>query len=333
MPFSSDIVGHDKPLAALRRALSQDRLHHAYLFIGPEGVGKKTVALSLAKAVHCQEMERDFCGRCDHCLRIANHNHPDVRLIGPLPGKKEISIEQVRALERELNYRAFSNGKKIAIVDPARLMNFSAQNALLKTLEEPPAGSVLIMISTSAGGLLPTLLSRCLRLSFAPLPASAVVEGLISRQGLRLEQAQLLAASSMGSLGKAFDADTAQRARDREAWVEGLAFLAKDDRMGWTTLADELSKDREQALKFLDWLAGWYRDLLIYRVMESTEEICNLDRIDILETQAASSTLEKILFLRYQSLLATARIRRNVNRRMALENLFINIAEIAELPK
>jgi DNA polymerase-3 subunit delta' len=327
MPFSSDIVGHDKPLATLRRALAQDRLHHAYLFIGPEGVGKKTVALSLAKAVHCREIGRDFCGRCDSCVRIENHNHPDVRLVGPLPGKKEIAIEQVRALERELNYRAFSNGKKIAVVDPAPLMNSSAQNALLKTLEEPPAGAVLIMISTSAGGLLPTLLSRCLRLSFAPLPASAVVARLISRQGLKPEQARLLAASSMGSLGKALDPDTAQRARDREGWVEGLAALAKDDRMGWTTLADELSKDREQALKFLDWLTGWYRDLLIYRVTENAEEICNLDRIDDLKAQAASSTLEKILFLRYRALLTAARIRRNVNRRMALENLFINIAE------
>jgi len=328
MPFDSNIVGHGKQLATLRQALEHDRLHHAYVFIGPEGIGKKTVALSLAKAVHCQEMERDFCGRCDHCFRIENHNHPDVRMVGPLPGKKEISIEQVRALEKELNYRAFSNGKKIAIIDPAAVMNFSAQNALLKTLEEPPAGAVLIMISTSAGGLLPTLLSRCLRLSFAPLPASAVVECLISRQGLRPERAQLLAASSMGSLGKALDPDTAQRASDREAWVKGLAVLAKDDRMGWTTLADELSKDREQALKFLDWLAGWYRDILIYRVTENTDEICNLDRIDGLKAQAAGSTLEKILFLRSRALLTAARIRRNVNRRMALENLFINIAEL-----
>jgi len=328
MPFDTNIVGHCKQLATLRQALEHDRLHHAYVFIGPEGVGKKTVALSLAKAVHCREMARDFCGRCVSCAGIENHNHPDVRLVGPLPGKKEISIEQIRALERELNYRAFSNGKKIVVIDPAPLMNFSAQNALLKTLEEPPAGSILIMISTSAGGLLPTLLSRCLRLSFAPLPASTVVESLISRQGLQPEQAQLLAASSMGSLGKALEPDTEQLAREREAWVEGLAVLTKDDRIGWTTLADELSKDRERALKFLDWLAGWYRDLLIYRVTENTAEICSLDRIDSLKAQAAGSTPERILFLRSRALLTAARIRRNVNRRMALESLFTHVAEL-----
>jgi len=330
MPFDSNIVGHHKQVATLKQAMEQDRLHHAYVFIGPEGVGKKTVALSVAKAVHCRDMTRDFCGRCASCAGIENHNHPDVRLVGPLPGKKEIGIEQVRTLERELNYRAFSNGKKIAIIDPAPLMNFSAQNALLKTLEEPPEGSVLILISHSAGGLLPTLLSRCLRLSFAPLHASAVVEYLISRRDLEPGQAKLLAASSMGSLGKALDPDTEQLAREREGWVAGLAALAKDDRRGWTTLADDLSKDRERTLRFLDWLAGWYRDILIYRAGENVQEICNLDAMEGLKSQAESSPLEKIHLLRSRALLTAARIRRNVNRRMALENLFIHIADLPQ---
>jgi len=328
MSFSSDIRGHVKQLATLKQALEQNRLHHAYVFIGPEGVGKKTLALSLAKSVHCLEMERDFCGRCASCVGIENQNYPDVRLVGPLRGKKDISIEQVRALEKELNYRAFTSRKKIAIIDPAPLMNFSAQSALLKTLEEPPAGSVLIMISTSSGGLLSTLLSRCLRLSFAPLPSSAVVDYLISRKGLKPEQAELLAAISMGSLGKALDSDLEELAQEREAWVEGVAALTQDDRMGWTILADDLSQDRERALKFLDWLAGWYRDILIYLATENRQEICNRDLIDGLKTQAAGSTLEQILFLRSRVLLTAARIRRNVNRRLALENLFANIAEL-----
>jgi DNA polymerase-3 subunit delta' len=326
MPFESDLIGHDKPLAALRQALEQDRLHHAYVFIGPEGVGKKTLALFLAKAIHCLEMERDFCGRCASCAGIDSHNHPDVRQVGPLPGKKDISIEQIRGLERELNYRAFSSRKKIAIIDPAPLMNFSAQNALLKTLEEPPAGAVLILISTSAGGLLPTLLSRCLRLSFGPLRASAIVDCLVSRQGLKPDQAELLAAVSMGSLGKAVDPDMEYLAREREGWAEGIAALTNMARAEWTVLAEELSKDREQALRFLDWLAGWYRDILIYRATESIGEICNVDRIDGLKVQAARAALEQIIFLRSRALLTAARIRRNVNRRMALENLFIDIA-------
>ena len=325
MPFS-DIVGHGKQLATLRRGLAHDRLHHAYVFLGSEGVGKRTVALSLAKAVQCLEMANDFCGSCVNCVSIENRNHPDVRLIGPLPGKKDISIEQVRGLERELNYRAFSSGKKIAIIDPAPLMNFSAQNALLKTLEEPPAGSILILISISAGGLLPTLLSRCLRLSFAPLTASTVADHLVSGRALKREQAELLAALSFGSLGRALSPDLGELARRRGVWVEGIASLGKRNRRGWTTLAEELSKDREEALRFLEWLDGWYRDILIYGATESVQEICNLDLIESLKTQAASCSVERTLFLRSQALITAARIRRNVNRRMALDDLLAHAA-------
>ncbi|HEY2989763.1 MAG TPA: DNA polymerase III subunit delta' [Candidatus Binatia bacterium] len=328
MPFSSDIVGHGKQLATLTQALQQDRLHHAYVFHGPEGVGKRTVALSLAKAVHCRELPHDFCGRCVNCVKIENRNHPDVRWVGPLPKKKDIGIEQVRALEKELNYRAFSNGTKIAVIDPAPLMNFPAQNALLKTLEEPPQNSLLILIATSAGGLLPTLLSRCLRLSFAPLPGIAVVDHLVARKGLTPERAGLLAAVSLGSLGAALNPDTEELARDRAAWVDGITALAERDSSEWATFAQELSEDRGQALKFLEWLAGWYRDILIYRTTENVQDLCNVDLIESLKAQAARHTPDQVLFLRGLALTAAARIRRNVNRRMALENLFINIAEL-----
>jgi DNA polymerase III subunit delta' len=165
----AEIIGHQGQIEILRAALAKNRLHHAYLFAGPEGVGKRTLALALAKAVHCTEMGSDSCGQCVNCARIRDGNHPDVRLIEPLMGKKEISIQQIREIERQLNFRSFSGGKKIAILDPATLMNLSAQNALLKTLEEPPQDSLLILIAPTAGGLLPTLRSRCLSLSFGPL--------------------------------------------------------------------------------------------------------------------------------------------------------------------
>ena len=325
MPFS-DIVGHGKQLATLRRALESDRLHHAYIFLGPEGVGKKSVALSLAKAVYCRELKHDFCGCCASCVRIEKRNHPDVRVVGLLKDKKDISIEQVRLLERELSYRAFSGGKKIAIIDPALLMNFSAQNALLKTLEEPPRNSILFLISTSAGGLLSTLLSRCLRLSFAPLPARAVAECLISLRGLKPEEAGLLAAVSLGSLGRALSRDPEEAARKRKQWAERMVSLADRDSREWATLAEELSKDREEALGFLEWLEWWYRDMLIYGVTESDRELCNLDLIEILKRQAESHSLERALFLCSLAGLTAARIRRNVNRRMALENLFADVA-------
>ena len=179
----ADLIGHAKPLESIRAALANGRLHHAYLFVGPEGVGKHTIARALAQAVHCSELTGDYCGRCVNCASIIDGNHPDVRSVQPLPGKKEISIQQVRELERELRFRSFTGKRKIAIVDPADLMNVAAQNALLKTLEEPPDHSLIVLITPNGGGLLPTLRSRCLRLAFAPLARAEVAEVFAGEAG------------------------------------------------------------------------------------------------------------------------------------------------------
>jgi DNA polymerase-3 subunit delta' len=325
MPFS-DIIGHEKQLASLRWALEEDRLHHAYLFLGPEGVGKRTLALSLAKAIQCLERPHDFCGECANCVRTQNGNHPDVHGVAPLAEKREITIQQVRELEKDLSFRAFSGRKKIAIVDPAHLMNFYAQNALLKTLEEPPRDSLLILISTSVGGLLPTVLSRCLRLSFAHLPSEDVVDFLVSRKAMKREQAVLLAAMTMGSLGKALSSDMEDLVQKRKAWVEEIVALSQRDCKGWMALAERLAGDREESLKFLDWVGGWFRDILIYRVAGTGQVFSNIDMTRNITEQANTYSLEKIFFLLSEVSRTSARIRRNVNRRMALENFLMKVS-------
>jgi DNA polymerase-3 subunit delta' len=321
----SDILGHNKQLEILKRSLEKDRLHHAYLFLGPEGVGKKTTAFSLAMAVQCLESAHDSCGGCNHCVRVQTGNHPDVRLVEPVAGKKEISIQQVRDLEKELSFRPFFGQKKIAILDPASLMNFSSQNAILKTLEEPPGDSLLILISTSTGELLPTLLSRCLHLSFAPLPVELVANYLISKKGLKQEEAESLAALTMGSLGKALTTDAAETMETRKKWAERLCALGQSNYREAVAVAEELSGAREESLKFLEWAQGWYRDVLIYRVTGSSQGICNLDMMKKIERQSAVLSSDRILSLLSEAGRAVAKIQRNVNRRMALENLFVDI--------
>jgi len=327
MPFA-DIVGHERQLASLRLALETGRLHHAYLLTGPEGVGKKTVALALAKAVQCGESKHDFCGRCANCVKIDNRNHPDVRVVSLLPKKNEISIEQVRVLEKELNYRPFSGGKKVAIIDPAPLMNPAAQNALLKTLEEPPAGSLLILIAASAGGLLPTLRSRCLSLSFAPLPARVVADYLISRQAMAAEEAALVAAASLGSLGRARSSDLAELAEKRIAWVAAIGNLAPGGYGARAALAEGLGKEREDAFEFLEWLRSWCRDLLILHATGSERDICNLDAAETIRRQSQNARVEGLLALWASMAVTEGRIRRNVNRRLALEDLLAQVAGV-----
>jgi DNA polymerase-3 subunit delta' len=314
-----DIIGQEKSLAVLRAALANNRLHHAYLFTGPEGVGKRTTAIMLAMALHCAERQGDACGHCIECARIRARNHPDVREIEPLPGKKEITIQQIRDMEKELQYRSFSGGRKVAVVDPAALLNQASQNALLKTLEEPPQNSVLVLISPSAGALLPTLRSRCLRLSFGPIPRQLLAEFLSSRRGCTCDEAQLLAALSMGSLGIGLAMNGKEFREDVREWGRELAALSSGDYRGAIEMAEALSSSREEALEFLRWVQSWYRDLLVRRVGQ--EDVVNLDLMPELERKAAEGALERILSSATYAGEAAVKIQRNLNRRMVLEQL------------
>ena len=321
----SEIIGQQRSLEIVRSALGNGRLHHAYLFVGPEGVGKRTVAIALAKALHCEEAAKDFCGGCAACARIQNGNHPDVRVVEILAGKKEISIQQVREVERDLNFRSFSGKRKIAIIDPATSMNLSAQNALLKTLEEPPQDSLLILIAANAGGLLPTLRSRCLRLPFGPLTRDAVAEFLITNKGIEKEEARFLAAVSMGSLGAALRLDKEEFLERRRSWAEKVSSLTSGNYRAASEAAEAIASNKEEALQFLEWAETWYRDLLIHTVTENSAETVNVDMLAQIQSQSANGEVERLLSTFAQTARAAGRIQRNLNRRMVLESLFFNV--------
>ena len=323
----AQIVGHSKQLETLRLALAHGRLHHAYLFVGAAGLGKKTIGLSLAKAIHCSVASGDFCGECADCARIQDGNHPDVRLIEPLAGKKEISIQQIRELEKELNLRSFSGNKKIVILDPATLMNLSAQNALLKTLEEPPNDSLLILIAASVGELLPTLRSRCLRVSFAPLAREQVAAFLVSEKKVSVEEAKLLAAMSRGSLEAVAALDSQELLARRHRWIVLLLRVSSGDYRTAAETAEALAGNKEESLRFLDWAESWYRDLLVYTVTQNQQDMVNVDMLPQIEQLAAAVELEHLLAQIAEAKRAVVAIQRNLNRRMVLENLLLNAGE------
>ena len=320
-----NIIGQQKQLTILRSALANGRLHHAYLFLGPEGVGKHLAAVGLAKALHCDELKNDFCGGCVNCRRIADGNHPDVRVIEALSGKKEISIQQIRELERELNYRSFTGMRKIAIIDPATLLNLSSQNALLKTLEEPPQDCLIVLIAPNEGGLLPTLRSRCLRLSFAPLMREEIAGFLQSHHGMKGADAEFIAALSMGSIGAALALDKAELSEKRKIWTGMLGALKTRDYQGAMVAAEALAANREEALNFLKWAESWYRDLLIYSVANDSDDLVNLDMRRQIEEQSSHQGIEQALRALAQTAGAAARIQRNLNRRMVLEKFLFGV--------
>jgi DNA polymerase-3 subunit delta' len=321
----AEIIGHQRPLETLRLGLANERLHHAYLFVGPEGSGKRTVALALAKAIHCRETKNDFCDRCPDCARIQAGNHPDVRLVQTLEDKKEISIKQVREIEKELNFRSFSGKRKIAIIDPATLLNTSSQNALLKTLEEPPRNSMIVLIAPNAGALLPTLRSRCLRVSFGPLARDEVARYLTSKEGINQDDANLRAALSMGSLGAAIKFDKDELLEKRRSWAAWLLSLSAGDYRGAIAAAEAIASDKEECLGFLEWAETWYRDLLVHAATEDSEEVVNVDMLTEIGSQSAKGNFEQMLASFAQTARAAGRIQRNLNRRMVIERFLFGV--------
>jgi DNA polymerase-3 subunit delta' len=322
----SEIIGHEKQSENLRLSLLNGRLHHAYLFIGPDGIGKRTLGLAMAQAIHCSELENDFCGGCGACRAIQAGNHADVRIVEPISNKKDISIQQVRELEKTLSLRSFSGRQKVAIIDPATLMNWAAQNALLKTLEEPPQGCVLILIAANIGGLLPTVRSRAFALSFGPLPRQLIVDFLI-RKGKTREQAEFLAALAMGSLGTVSKIDKEKMIEKRLEWMKTLVSLRAGDYRAALNAAEALAGNREETLKFLEWAGLWYRDLLSFRIAHTPNQVVNIDMLAQIEEQSVAMEEDDLFSLLSKTDEASQLIQRNLNRRMVLEDLLLRAVE------
>jgi len=218
----SEILGQKHVLAMLGEAQASDRLHHALLFVGPEGVGKHTTALSLAARLLCTEPKRgEACGQCAACHQVAAGTHPDLHQQGLLPldekGKEfrsEMLIAQSHEIQRFLGGRALGGGRKIALVENADKLNLEAQNALLKTLEEPPRNSLIILVCHNASRLELTVRSRCQRVAFAPLDRATVETILRERLGRSEADAQLIAAYSQGSVAFAADVESLREAHE-----------------------------------------------------------------------------------------------------------------------
>jgi len=227
MPFR-DVVGHDRLVALLAQSIRDNRLPPSLIFAGPSGVGKRLTAIAVAQAFNClhpspeakslrsrqrakeaasrvgsgpHPVSEDACGTCAACTRVARGVHPDVILIEP--GESgSIKTEQVRDCIDQAAYRPFEGRRRVVIIDQADALVASAQNALLKTLEEPPSASTFVLVTARPDALLPTVRSRCPRLTFRPLDVQLVVQGLMTR-GLSERDARTLAASAEGSLGRA----------------------------------------------------------------------------------------------------------------------------------
>lgn len=254
----SDIVGHKRCVGILKRALATGRLAHAYLFVGPDGVGKRTVAWEMAKAIQCETQGEDACEGCRACGKVRAAVHPDVVMVEP--DGRQILVGQIRALQQQMMYRPLEGPKRVVIIDQAHDLNAQAANALLKILEEPPQGNLLVLVARSESSVLPTVVSRCQRLYFAPLETPDVQRFLREREGWEESRAAKVASQCHGSIGRAFQL----RDLPVEQWMaEAAEVLAQAPKLRvWELLetARAWSGSRQEAFHRIEALRGIVRD-------------------------------------------------------------------------
>jgi len=320
MTFDS-ILGHDRQKAILRQALKNQRIAHAYLFEGPEGIGKRLMALALARALFCQE--GTGCGDCPPCRKIDHNNHPDIHFLEA--EGNTIKIDQVRALQQELALRPLEGKYKICLIDGAEHFFPAAANALLKTLEEPRPNTHIILLTSRPESLLSTIRSRCQRLPFQRLPKTLLVEVLADRLNLGDTEARILAALSDGSFKKALGQNQELYLERRRDLIRSLTALSPGSVIPLFKLADELAADKEHLPEILEIFQAFFRDLLLLLHGRPESDLVNLDLRETLHRQVEYETTESLL--KKLRALDAGRyfLQRNVNRQLAMEIMLLRM--------
>lgn len=342
----STLIGNDEAKETFRRLLSSGRLPGSLLFTGEAGVGKKLFALELAKALNCRNRHGvEACDECSSCKRISRSTfppfgdddedkarlvwseHADVAMVRPY--KQIIRVGPIRELEREANFRPFEGAARIFIIEDADYMNDQAANALLKTLEEPEPTTHLILTTTNPTALPATIRSRCQTIQFAPIAADQIEKFLIEQKAVDKKDAQLLARTSRGSLGRACEADVDSYRDRREAMLHVLRTLTiTGDKADLLRSAEGLaaSKDRDEYEQLLDVFEVLIRDAWALSLGRPPAAIVNADIVrdvqqvaDELRSSQAAAWLTQIEELR-----GTLEV--NINRKVASDALLMSMA-------
>jgi len=341
MPFAQ-VVGHRRLVTLLSRAATRGTLPPALLLAGPAGVGKKRVALALAETINCTQpvppaqnaegLERDACGACPSCRRIARGVHPDVMLVEP-GDSGSIKIEAVREVIREAGRRPFEARRRVVIVNEADALVEQAQHALLKTLEEPPSASIFLLVSSLPDALLPTVRSRCPRLRFGPLAPGEVAAVLVRDHRYTEAEARAAAADAEGSVGRALSAESADLVEARETATRVLQQAARaHDPVSRVNTAQDLSpkkgspmNERDQLAACLRIMASVLRDLGLMASQADASVLANTDLRAELEALARAYDAKRSVRAYTAVDEALAALERNANAKVVADWLVLQL--------
>jgi DNA polymerase-3 subunit delta' len=329
------VVGHERSIDILRRTIAAQQVRHAYLFTGPPHIGKGLLAHRFAQTLLCTGnpdplvVPIDPCNTCLACRKVMHENHPDVHTVKKAPDKQFILIEQIRGLQSDSARRTLEGRRNVFIIHNAHEMNMQAANCLLKTLEEPEPDVVLLLTVPDAGLLLPTILSRVQQIPMQLLTTARIKTALEQQWEVEAEEAELIAALAAGRMGWAVDAAEKDELLDeRKSQLELLAKLPSHNKIQRFDAAQRLSADTEKVDALLDLWLLWWRDLVLAS-NDCLDLTVNVDMRDLLKKQAAkfgSAEAERMI----RAILSTREaIEQNVNARVALEVLMLDMPKIS----
>ena len=343
-----DVVGHERAVDLLRRSIVNGRIGHAYLLSGPRGIGKRSLALELARAVNCEtagpgaesarpdatDADGPPCGVCRRCRLIAEGKHPEIRVVGVQAPHKVIRVADVESIQADAALRPADAFRKVYVIQQAELLHVDAANRLLKTIEEPPPSVMMILTTVDPEATLATIVSRCQHIRLRPLPTDRLAHELGSR-GLAPERAALLAALAEGAVGRALTLAADDRVLERRARVldelDGLLGADRVERLHYArTLGDAWTKNPDGVRETLQTWLRWWRDVLL--VQRGTPgRVVNVDYRAALERHAGSVTpavvAEAITRMRDTLLM----LDQNVNARLALDVTLLDLPRPARV--
>ena len=324
-----DIVGHEQVISHLKNAISMGKVSHAYILNGPEGAGKRMIAEAFARALQCENHDTEGCGKCRSCHQAESRNHPDIIYVNH-EKPNTISVADIREqINGTIDIKPYNmtSRYKVYIVDEAEKMNEQAQNALLKTIEEPPAYAVILLLTTNADAFLQTIRSRCVTLELKAVADEKIHNMLMRNYQVVDYKADVCVAFAQGNVGKAILLAGSQTFNELKDQTIRLVRKLRD-----TEVADIMSEVKaieefEQIDDFFDLLLLWYRDVLIYKASGSDAKLIYKDQANEIARQAEDCFFDGLNRILDGISQARRRLHFNVNQDMTLELLFLLIKE------
>lgn len=320
-----DIIGQESIKKHLQTAIKTGNMSHAYIINGEYGSGRQTIASALAKTIQCQSKtdDTDACGVCTSCKQAESHNHPDIKYI--THDKTSISVNDIREqLNNDISIKPYSSEYKIYIIPDANKMTEQAQNALLKTIEEPPVYAIIILLTENCDSLLPTIRSRCVTLTMNPVEKDKICTYLENKFQLEPEQAQIAANYCQGNIGKAIRFASSSDFIEMKNQV--LKLLKNLDSMDIASIIDtikEFSTHKNDINDYLDLMLLWYRDVLMFKVTKDANLLLYSDEYSAISEQATKRDYENIENIIAAIDKAKVRLKANVNFDVTIELMIL----------